>query len=236
VFTGYVKELENMLAGRAFADKACTYAYDPESVWPRAEHQIVLAGDAGVELGAPDMESVAFTVWTEQSGLVHDGRITVVGPELSRQRSSVPFGKVVLVQGTGFDEENAYVRFQELERIKYRLDLIGYMLHAVPQENKEWARIGNTALDAGLSLRTIGNELIRDYARVPYVDAVEVLLVSSESEDVRRLEPIGSKVGQTLRAMNKMAEKLEYDCANCGFSDVCNEVEGLRRMHRKQAK
>jgi len=68
------------------------------------------------------------------------------------------------------------------------------------------------------------------------VDAVEVLLVSSESEDVRRLEPIGSKVGQTLRAMNKMAEKLEYDCANCGFSDVCNEVEGLRRMHRKQAK
>lgn len=235
MFTGYVREIEDMLASGGFASEVVCHGFDPAASWPRQENQIVLAGQTAVELGSPQMGSVAFTAWTQEPGLVHDGRICVVGPELSTSHPMVPFGKVVLVQGHGFTDENAYARFQELERIKYRLDLAGYMLHAVPQENKEWSRVSEDAMRRGLSLRVIGNEILRDYKRVPYVDAVEVVLMASGSEDIERLRPIGDKVGRTLRAMNKMRERLEYDCANCGFSDVCSEVDGLRAMHRRQS-
>ncbi len=235
MFTGYVQEIEMMLATDGFESGIAQHAFDADASWPRQTRQIVLAQDTAVELGAPDIGSVAFMLWSETPNLVHNGRISVVGPEISSDRPMVPFGKVVLVYGHGFTEENAYSRFQELERIKYHLDLAGYMLHAVPQENKEWARVSNAAMAQGFSLQAIGNEIIRDYSQVSYVDAVEVVLMASGAEDVERLRPMGDKVGRTLRAMNKMKEHLEYDCANCGFSDVCSEVDGLRQMHRKQS-
>jgi hypothetical protein len=30
-----------------------------------------------------------------------------------------------------------------------------------------------------------------------------------------------------------MFANLEYDCRDCDFSDVCNEIDGLRTMHKK---
>lgn len=223
------KNLEEIECGEALQ----IAQFDAAETWPLGSEPVILTAETAVEVGPPSRSSVAITLWTEKSGLVHDGRIRLYGPDLTSGLAELPLAKIVFVEGEGFTDENAYERFRELDRIKFNLQLKGYALRAAPQENKEWARVSRTALNAGLSMRLIGNEIIRRYHEFPYVKGVEVAFVTISDEAVAQFAPMGKLVGDTLRAMNKMKEKLDYDCASCDFKEVCNEVEGLRRMHKR---
>ncbi len=239
MFSTYIDEMLKLVSAEDLADRTRTFAYNTQISWPRVKRQIILAGDMAMELGAPGSESTSFLMWTDVGSdaaqRVVDGRIRLIGPDLRETHAQeLPFGKVVLVSGHGFDEGNAYSRYSEMDRLKLKLDLSGYMLHAAPQQNREWGRVSEQALDEGFSLDVLGNELIRALKVLPYVDAAEVIMVTSSAEEVRRFKPLGDKVARAVVAMDKMLEHLAYDCNNCDFQDVCDEVGELRAMHRRQ--
>jgi len=212
-----------------------SYSFDKGLSWPRGRPgSIVLSADTAFELGHPQTESMAFLIWTDSLDRIKDGVTTVVGPELDMLAAGkAPLGKITLLGVHDFTEENAYERFLEMDLIRTRLSLEGYMLRAVPQQNREWSRISREALNKGFSLKILGNELVREYRKLPYVDAVEVIFTTSSAQDIRRFRPIGEKVSQITAAMNRIFDDLEFDCASCYFSDVCNEVEGMRAMHKR---
>jgi len=235
VFEHYFDDVRKTLASANLRDRTSISYFDPEITCSKGRSgEIILSSDMAIELGHPQTESLAFLMWSNSPDKVSDGRITIIGPELRELAyGKAPFGKIILMGTHGFTEENAYDRFQELDMIRIRICLPGYMLRAVPQQNREWSRISKQALQEGLSLKMLANELVREYRKLEYVDAVEVIFITSSANDIRQFRPTGEKVSQIIKAMNKIFDNLEFDCEACDFSDVCDEVEGLKEMHQR---
>lgn len=234
MFDAYLDQLKAMLNAEDVRKKSRVYSFDVRKTWPRSERQIILNNETAIELGHPSTESLAFLLWTESVGKINDNQITIVGPDIDRiNEERIPFGKIVLVKIHGFENDNAYKRFEQMDHLKFRSELDGYMLRSVPQDLKEWSRVSKKALKSGLSLRIMGNELIRDLKKLDFVDEAEIVFITSSKEDIRRFKPIAETTGKAIQAMNKMFVDLEYDCEHCGFKDVCNEIEGMKEMHEK---
>lgn len=205
--------------------------------WPAApKGSIVLKEDTAVELGRPSDASVSFLVWTPEAHLVRDGEIALAGPDVHETTAAhLPFGKAVILAVSGMDETDCYEKHHELELLRFELSPKGYMIRAASQYMREWSRVSKEALAAGFSLRRLGASLTALYKRVPHVLAAEVLFVTYSSEAVQELGKIGKAAQERIQAMNRMVEEIAFDCDTCDYSAVCNEVDGLRAMHRRLA-
>lgn len=233
MFDAYLDQVKAMLNAEDVKSKARVHTFNESKTWPRTERQIILNHETAIELGHPSMESLSFLLWTESADKINDNNITIIGPDLNQINAErIPYGKIVLVKTHGFDEDNAYKRFEKMDRLKFT-ELEGFMLRSVPQDYKEWSRVSKKALKSGFSLRVIGNELIRDLKKLDFVEEAEVIFITSSKEDVERFKLIAETTGKAIQAMNKMFVDLEYDCEHCGFKDVCNEIEGMKEMHQK---
>jgi CO dehydrogenase/acetyl-CoA synthase beta subunit len=186
-----------------------------------------------VELGSPLVASVSCIIWTEDIQAIKDGLITLIGPDIPESNGkSLPFGKIVLAGISGFNEENTYDRHREMEMLRYSVDLKGYMMRAVSQYQREWSRISKQAVASGFSFETLGRALMEKFKQKDYVGAIELILVTSSSEDVKVLKKMTAEVSKIVSAMDKMAQEMSFDCDNCDYSDVCDEVDELKKMKR----
>ena len=202
--------------------------------WPGGKgRNVVLADDMAVELGNPQMESASSLIWTEHLDLLCDGRITLIGPDIQYgAMDCLPFGKVVLVGVSGFDEENTYDKYKEMEVIRYSLDLKGYMMRAASQHQREWSRISKDALKNDFSFDILGSALRNEYLKKDYIHAVEFLFVTSSAGDVNELKEITNNVSRTINAMDKMINEIYPDCDECEYNDVCDDVGELKKMRK----
>lgn len=212
------------------------YPYGGEPSWNYKKSNLVMEYETAVELGGPKEESVSFLLWKDHSKEDKLSGTVLLGPDISDSfEKKIPFGKVILVTGEGFNEDNAYERYEEMNKLRYRLDMEGYMLRAIPQNNKEWSRISYGSYQKGLSFELIGNRIISQFLKLPYVESVNVYFITSSIKDVQALKPLGSKAAISIQAMQHIVEHLEYDCNACGFQEVCKEVDGLKAMHKNKA-
>jgi len=213
-------------------DQKRTWTAGEETSWPEGGNRnIVLRENIGLELGSPETQSLSCILWTENTDLIHDGLITLAGPDLSESyEKSLAFAKIVLVGVTGFTEENTYERYQDMELIRYQLDLKGFMLRAVSQYMREWCRISREAVINEFSAQVLGSALMKLFHEKSYVKAFEVIFLTSGTDDVKSLKEITEPSGKIISAMNKMAEEFDFDCASCEYQDVCNEADALRGM------
>ncbi len=202
--------------------------------WPAGDRKsVVLKSDTGVELGSPEVESASFIVWTEDKSLVREGRITLVGPDIHEAKAGpLPFGKAVIVRVKGFDENNSYPRYREMEMARFDITAEGYMMRAVSQHMREWCRVSRGAVARGFSVAVTGSRLDSALKKLDYVEGVEILYVTSSSEDVRALREIGEAAMRYIHAMNRMEQELRLDCGTCEYNDICSEVEDLRKMRK----
>lgn len=200
--------------------------------WPRGGNRnIVLKEDLGLELGSPEKDSVSCLLWTEDLTCIHDGRITLIGPDFPESRGqSLPFGKVALVGVQGFNQDNAYDRHKDLDFLRYDLDLKGFMLRAVSQFMREWCRISVSALRDGFNARILGSALMDKFRAQPYVKSVEILYITSSKEDVIRMKNITAPAEKIVAAMNKMAGEMDFECDTCDYQAVCDEAAELKAM------
>jgi CO dehydrogenase/acetyl-CoA synthase beta subunit len=100
----------------------------------------------------------------------------------------------------------------------------------VSQYQREWSRISHKALENNFSFRTLGGALIDRFLELDFVRSVEVIFITASREDVLEMQSISNQVLRIIRAMNKMAEELSFDCDTCEFSEVCDDVAELRSM------
>ena len=64
------------------------------------------------------MNSVSCLIWTQKPDLIRDGKINLIGPDIKDSpEKSLPFGKVVLIGVSGFDEESTYDKYNEIEAV-----------------------------------------------------------------------------------------------------------------------
>lgn len=206
------------------------------NVWPPGRgRNVVLSDDMALELGNPQMNSVSCLIWTQNAGLIHDGRISLLGPDIKESSGkSLPFGKIVLAEVSGFDEETTYDKYKEMETVRYALDLKGYMIRAVSQYQREWSRISREAVQNGFSFEILAGALRNEYLKKDYIHAVEFLFVTSSVGDIGELQEITKNVGRKVSALNKMLSEIDTDCDECEYNDVCDEVDELKGMKKKR--
>jgi CO dehydrogenase/acetyl-CoA synthase beta subunit len=231
LFDETFNELERSLEGRS---PRRSWRVSTESEWPPGgRRNIVLGNDVGVELGNPEKGSVSCIIWTGREKQVRDGTVTLLGPDIPESLGeSLPYGKIVSVEVGGFNEENTYDRYREMESVKYDLDLKGYMLRAVSQYQREWCRISREAVREGFTFQVLGRALIEKLKECEYVKAAEILFVTSGMSDVTDLGEITAGVTRIVGAMHKMVEEFSLDCDTCEYQDVCSEVSELRGMRK----
>jgi len=209
----------------------------PSVPWPRGgPRNIVLGEDVGLELGNPSDESVACVLWSDDMDAINDGDSTLVGPDFPESiGTTLPFGKVVLVGDEGYDEDMSYERCVELDQLRYKIDLQGFMLRATSPYQREWCRISKQALRAGYFSGHLAAALMKELKSTPYVRSAELIFFTSSPKDISELREIVKPAARLIAAMDKMAGELDCDCADCEFEDVCDEAEVLKRK-RERAK
>lgn len=201
---------------------------------PYAEStQIILSEDTGLELGKPPTASRSFLLWDSGNGLV-DRRITLVGPDFRETASSsLPFAQVVMVEGDFTDEYDCY---RELRNATYYISLSGFVSRVNPSSQSIWCRVSKDALAGGFSAQILGSALIQALQGLDFVRGAEVLMVTSSNEDVSELAGSADKVQDIVEALIKMYEEMNFDCEECEFVDVCDEVVELRQIRERLKK
>jgi len=229
-----IGRIEEFISLRSAMHPTKTFLYNGTVCpWPVGGNKnIVLVQDTGVELGNPRQESLSLILWAEGMSRISDGRITVIGPDLQESRGkSLPFAKIVMAGVHGFNDENTCNRWQEMDLLRFDIDLAGYMMRAVSQYQREWSRVSHEAIDKGFSFSILGSTLMDKMKAKDYIDKVEILFVTESPAAVRELREVSNEAMAIIGALNRMNEEMEADCPTCDYRVVCDAVEGLREMH-----
>jgi CO dehydrogenase/acetyl-CoA synthase beta subunit len=233
LFEKHYQEIVAYLDQKRNEGKVSEYLHTGITNWPSEKNRnLVLGQDTAVELGNPKDASTSFLLWVNQPDKIKNDRISIVGPDLPQlNNQQVSFGKVVIIGGSGFDAENSYDRYREMELLRYDVHLNGYMMRGVSQHLREWSRVSKEAVQRGFSFHVLGGALIDKFMELDYVHAVETIFITSCREDVLEMKSIADGVSTLISAMNKMVVEMSFDCDDCEYNDVCDDVAELRSMH-----
>lgn len=198
--------------------------------WPHGSGP-VLQEETALELGNPSLASLSLLLWSS-AGTCENGRISLVGPDITEalEEKSVPFARVVLVDGE-FDDE--YESYRRIRNAVYDTKLSGLSILSRPSKSTLWCRVGNDAVEKRFSLSHLGAALLDAVMEVDGVRGAEILFVTSSAADVKRLAPIASSAQRVVDAMMKMYEEQNFDCETCEYQDICDTVMDLRKMRSK---
>ncbi|MBM3157543.1 MAG: hypothetical protein FJ004_09715 [Chloroflexi bacterium] len=214
----------------------------PVKVGPGAGSGIVLRGDTFAELGSPEVGSCAFPLWTNNTNLIKDCRITLVGPDILESRGeSLPFGQIIIAAGEKLGDK----QHSALDEGQYISDQIeGYMVKSTP--GRMWTRISSKAAEQGFGFEALGKALMGLYrSRVPEVERMEVVFITSSKEDIEKLEEIAAqvrKIGKDIVRENWLARGYDilectfgWDCGSCPDRTVCDDIKEVIKVRKKDA-
>jgi len=239
---GYQEELWGK--GRQVVEIDCPANRDdlieglPVRVGPKSSGGVILRSDTFVELGSPDAGSSAFMLWTDDTSLIHDCRITLIGPDIPQSEgASLPFGQVLMVAGTDLSVKE----HGELERSQHIGDQIeGYMIKSVPQ--RTWSRVSREAVGKGFNFESLGRAFMAIYkSAVPKIQAMEILFVTSGKEDLEPLEKIGKQIQEISENITKETWKAKgydiecfsaLDCDSCPDREVCDDIKEMINVRK----
>jgi CO dehydrogenase/acetyl-CoA synthase beta subunit len=238
IFDSCIHEVRNFLAERKSLGFSREFHGEALLAWPESgPRDIVLLPDLALELGHPDDASLCFTLWTEDSVLIRDNTVTLIGPDICEATESrLPFGKIILVAMNDCGEETAYERYRSMDLTRFSLSLKGYMLRATSQYMREWSRISREAVAGGFSFRTLGSALIHAVKEVEGIAAAEVVFITRSNDDVMALKDTGTRSARLVQAMNKMATEMVEDCGSCEFQDVCSDASEMKALRETLAR
>ena len=203
----------------------------PVAVGKGAHSGLVLRGDTWLELGNPDAGSCSSTFFTATPGLVRDGRVTVIGPDISDAcGKSLPFGQILLIGGEEL-QEGDYELLMHMGVIGDSIE--GYMVRSSRQS--VWSRISRDVVRKGFSFDTLGRALRALHkAGSGKIQAVETIFVTSSREDLGRLEVIVREGQMITREIAKVTWKARgidldcsLDCSSCDDKTVCDDLKEL---------
>ena len=248
LFDKYVKEAAALLQpylneyGQAVeADGAC---------WPLASRNaFIMERDTAVELGGYPKESVNLIVsssselpfdleeFTQILDFAHamrdeNGRSACMDCAETHQS----FGKIVFLQTEELTDDKVYDFQQAVQLADLRLYLEHVMSRTSSRQYQMNLRIGRKAAEEGLGLDAMVRTMRQHFLQIPGVKDAAVILLAGDSPLYKDLLPIAEKVKDVTAALNTMFEGIDMDCGSCSLNEICDEVEGLREMHRNRRK
>jgi CO dehydrogenase/acetyl-CoA synthase beta subunit len=224
-FDSLICELSDLISEYQKANYPCS----EKNQWTDVGYsQVILQRDTAFEL-----DGVGFNLVTSSD--VEDG-IVVVGDELCSITADRKFARVWLVQLEDSDnEQDCYKTIKKVDYVKYHFFPEGYMIRTTSRSHKESVRVAKSALKKGISFEKAGNLLISKYKENPKVKAVKVIFVTASGADYKKLEAMAQKSGSIAETLNHIMNNVKFDCDTCNLKPICDEVEGMKELHFKNA-
>ncbi len=198
------------------------------------KNSVIFLSDTAFELGGnqkPCVSSLAIT-----NDIVFSNSVYLLGNDLDKIKTDSPFGKFVFIQVEEFEnEQNTFDKIKELESLRYRLNVDGFMTRASALNLREQIRVSKNAIKSGVTFAEYGKALLNEYLKFPYVKSAEIYYVT-EFDDFEALNQIAKKINQTTSALNHIFDNVMFDCSTCNLKEICDEVDGLKELHLKNIK
>ena len=216
----------------------------PIKVGKGANKGIILRSETFAELGNPEAGSCAILMATSDTGLLQDGRISVLGNDIHDREPvtdnfpgaiSLPFGQVVIVGGKNFTSND----FEALKASLIIGDQVeGYMERS--QSYNIWSRVSRDAARKEFSLFTLGKALVAIIKSFnPAVQAVQIAFVTTGKQHISMLEACALQIRKIARELVRDNWKIKgydieclSDCDLCDEKPVCDDIrEAIKKKN-----
>ncbi len=191
-------------------------------------NQVILQRDTACQL-----DGVGFNLITSNN--VQD-EIVVIGNDIAALKGDVPFARISIIQIDGSDDEQkAYNLIKKIEYVKYHCHPDGYMIRTASRSHKEIIRVSKDALKSGIDFSKIGSLYIEKYKEISAVKGVKIVFITHPKAAFKAFESIAQKNSSITEALNHVMNSINFDCNTCNLKAICDEVEGMKELHFKNA-
>lgn len=201
-------------------------------------NELILGKEMAYELGSTGNKATSFQCLTSSKDLISKDEILLYGSDLNKIKKNASYAKIVLlnVEDLEGDSERIYHQIKDLEFIKYDVMMKGFMVRTSSYDKLEQVRVSKTAIKNGISFEKIGNEYLKAYKQDPKVNFAKIIFITEDMPIFEELSENASKVDKIAQTLNKVLYDMTFDCNTCSLKDICDEVEGLKELHFKNAK
>ncbi|MBD3227924.1 MAG: hypothetical protein GF329_07020 [Candidatus Lokiarchaeota archaeon] len=230
----------------------------PKQIFAKDQVSLVLSEDTYLELGGSEKPSCRVLVPVENSNDINDGRISLIGPDLTEFKSKemvLPFSQIIFIHSLREMNPDLY-RKMKIHLSVFNI-LKGFMIRAVPR--KFWIRISEELIDFGFDLELLGKTLIFHLKKkFLEIEGIEIVFITTAEEKIKDLEKISKNI-QELYSETKIRKKLkeieaaqvssgseedkkrfecdyEWSCSECDYNDICNEIIDIIKKMREYKK
>jgi len=203
----------------------------PIRVGPGANRGIILRGDTFLELGNPSAGSCSHLLWTNDENLVHDGRITLLGPDIPEARGvDLPFGQMLLIEGAKLGPDH-HEKLHQAQLIGDQIE--GYMVRSSSEQL--WSRVSKQAYEKGLCFEVLGKAIVTLIkSQVPEASGVEIVFFTSSKQDIKQLQnmtlqvkDLGSEILKETWKARGFDLECDFDCSSCHSKEVCDDIRDV---------
>lgn len=200
-------------------------------------NEVILTKETAFELGGGGLKSVTFSAVTSEMPIDKD-EILLIGKDLNEIRFDTPFARLVFlkIEDIGDSEQEAYKVIKDLEYSKYDIIPEGYMVRASAFDCREQVRVSKNAIRDGLNFEAIGNIYIDRLKQNDLVKNVKIVFITESIPEFKILTDYAKKINDITLSLNHIMADMSLDCNSCNLKQICDEVEGLRELHFKNAK
>lgn len=232
LFDGFVSDV---LTTAEKSSKRYAYA-EKNSAAVSSRSELILLKDCAFELGGSDLPCVGFTLITQNIPLINE--TMVIGKDISDIDGDSPFAKIVLLETDipQNDDQQLYGLIKEADYVKYKANVSGFMSRASAFNHREQVRVSKNAVKSGLTFEKVGNALIGEYLKLPFVRRASVIFITSSDADFEKIESIADRTSQITKALNHIFDNLLMDCKHCNLKTICDEVDGMKELHARALK
>lgn len=200
------------------------------ALWEDAgRNEIVMQKEAAYEL-----QGIGFELFT--SDKIGSDEVIVIGDDLPMIKGDISFARVSLIELDDIeDEQKAHDTVRKIGYIKYHCFPKGYMIRTNSLSNAENVRVSKKAIKNKISFESVGNLLISKYKENSAVKAVKIFFITDKAVNFSALKALSEKNSEVIEALDHIIRDLNLDCNTCKLKVICDEVEGMKELHFKNA-
>ncbi len=210
-----------------------SYCFDRSKVCEMTDAgTLILSKETAFEYGAQPLPAINSVLFTDSENITD--KVMLIGSDIGEADADLPYARIAVIsldKSEMPDDDSLYKRLKDIEFVKYHVHPAGCLLRQSPESRREQLRIGKAAVRNGLSFENIGCGFIEEYKKDPLVKAVTVIFITEKNFDYKKLCTLSSRAYDITESLNKILEGLEISCDTCELKPICDEVEGLRKLH-----
>lgn len=211
-----------------------------DSKWQVCDREeVLLRMDTAYELGGGTLPAVGGLAFTSDSTLVEKDRVFLLGKDLYQLEDNTPYARISIIRlsqkACDGKERDTYELLRRVDYGRYHVYPQGYMLRISVAKEKESARVSKEAVKQGISFSDIGACYAREYHMRPEVEAVETYFITDPDFPYDACQGLAVQCERITESLNHIFQGLSMDCGSCNLKEICDEVEGLRKLHQNES-